>query len=522
MDDAGLVIAVRQGDDRAFEALYCRYHRRIAAYVLKTVKDHGRAEDVTQEVFLSALRRMRSTERPIAFEPWIYAIARNACIDEFRRAQRREAPVDVGENGALVDRMPTPDAALVTKLELDDLRGAFGGLSDHHHEALVLRELDGFSHREIGERMGLSRAAVESTLSRARRRLVQEYEEIATGARCRQIQRIIARAAGTTVGTREAHRLARHVSHCQPCRREALGAGIDPALLADVPPRRRRLAGLLPFPAIARLFRLGGGGDGGFAAPALSEPLHAGWAKAAAVVAVVVAGAGATGVGTEVVGDRAPASAAERSHRTAAAPVGSGGADAARVDVGERAAPAGARPPGAGKREGPARRDRGSSGVRRRAPRAGSSPGTGSSPGAGSAPSAGEAPVAGGAPSGAGAEDARDAGGGEGQDGGDGDGGAPATDAPAGDTPPPPRTVATGVDTTLGAVDQTVRGVTEGVGETLDGVGQTLRGSPQGLGETVQGVDQTVGGVTDGLGGATRGVEETLDGVLGGLLGPRR
>src|SRR5215218_329860 len=85
-----LVAAVRHGDDRAFEALYGRYHRRIHAYVLGMVKDHQRAEDVTQDVFVSALRRMRATERPIAFKPWVYEIAKNACIDQFRRSRRAE------------------------------------------------------------------------------------------------------------------------------------------------------------------------------------------------------------------------------------------------------------------------------------------------------------------------------------------------------------------------------------------------------------------------------------------------
>ena len=88
--DHRLVAAVRRGDDRAFEALYQRYHRRIHAYVFGMVKDHQRAEDVTQEVFVSALRRMRATERPIAFKPWVYEIAKNACIDQFRRAKRAE------------------------------------------------------------------------------------------------------------------------------------------------------------------------------------------------------------------------------------------------------------------------------------------------------------------------------------------------------------------------------------------------------------------------------------------------
>src|ERR671915_1668627 len=146
--DHQLVSAVRAGDDRAFEELYSRYQRRIAAYVCGMVKDYGRAEDITQDVFISALRRMRETERPIAFKPWIYEIAKNACIDQFRRSRRAEelsfdaedglAPADYGR---LVGSEPTPDAAVVAKQELDHLCGAFGGLSDTHHEILVLREL---------------------------------------------------------------------------------------------------------------------------------------------------------------------------------------------------------------------------------------------------------------------------------------------------------------------------------------------------------------------------------------------
>src|ERR687897_2272961 len=169
--DHSLVAAVRRGDDRAFEALYLRYHRRIQAYVMGMVKDHGRAEDVTQEVFVSALRRMRETERPIAFKPWIYEIAKNACIDQFRRSRRTEevslqadeglAPADYGR---LVGSDPTPDAAVAAKQDLDHLCGAFGGLSDTHHEILVMRELEGMSYREIGERMGMSPPAGEEPL----------------------------------------------------------------------------------------------------------------------------------------------------------------------------------------------------------------------------------------------------------------------------------------------------------------------------------------------------------------------
>src|SRR5918992_243695 len=156
ISDHKLVAQVRRGDDRAFEGLYERYQRRIHAYVFGMVKDHQRAEDVTQEVFVSALRRMRATERPIAFKPWIYEIAKNACIDQFRRSRRARPS----------RRSPPP-------------------------------------------------------------------------------------AGGGRLGARDTRRLARHVAHCQPCRREALAAGVDAALVARRPIRTRvaeKVAALLPFP----------------------------------------------------------------------------------------------------------------------------------------------------------------------------------------------------------------------------------------------------------------------------------
>src|SRR3954452_13262480 len=196
--DHQLVAAVRAGDDRAFERLYERYHRRIAAYIYGMVNDYGRAEDIAQDVFMSALRRMRETDRPIAFKPWIYEIAKNACIDQFRRARRaEEVSYDAEEGlaasdyGRLVTSGPTPDVAVDQKMSLDHLCGAFGGLSETHHEILVMRELEGLSYREIGERLGMSRPSVESTLFRARRRLTEEYSELISGERCRRIQAII-------------------------------------------------------------------------------------------------------------------------------------------------------------------------------------------------------------------------------------------------------------------------------------------------------------------------------------------
>jgi RNA polymerase sigma factor (sigma-70 family) len=319
-----LVAAVRTGDDRAFGELYERYGRRIVSYVFGMVGDHGRAEDITQEVFISALRRMRETERPIAFKPWIYEIARNACIDEFRRARRvREVPLaidddDPGEaDRRLVSRTDSPDATFERRQKLDDLRGAFRGLSDNHHKLIVMRELEGLSYDEIGKRMGMTRPIVESTLFRARRRLNDEYQEIASGRRCEQVHAVIEGGAKSvnSLGIKERRRFARHVAHCQPCRRFARAEGFDDSVL-QVPGVASKIAALLPIPAFLR-WRRGGGGGGGEGESTTSVGSHSFGAlqsvqtvaqyvdpaspavglgrAAAAVAAVVIAGGGVVG-----------------------------------------------------------------------------------------------------------------------------------------------------------------------------------------------------------------------------------
>jgi RNA polymerase sigma factor (sigma-70 family) len=262
------------------------------------VHDHQRAEDITQDVFISALRRMRATDARIAFKPWIYEIAKNACIDAFRRSKRAEEVSYDVEDGAerlhLTSNGPTPDAAVDTRMSLDHLRGAFGGLSEAHHQILVMRELEGLSYRQIGERLGMSRPSVESTLFRARRRLSEEYEELVSGERCRRIQAIIAGATGGQVGTRDERKMARHVSYCQPCRRAAIVAGFDPDALTPKRTVREKIAALLPVPAFLKRFIAGG--DGGMLSTAAryAEPAGGGWVKLAAVAsALALAGLGA-------------------------------------------------------------------------------------------------------------------------------------------------------------------------------------------------------------------------------------
>lgn len=190
VSDDHLITAVRRGDDAAFEVLYRRYSDRVARFVRGRIGDRGRAEDVVQEVFLSALRRMRATDTQIAFRPWIFEIAKNAAIDHYRRSSRtEEVSIHGHETMRPTDQLrlvsashARPDNAVLHKERFEHLQQSFGGLSENHHRVLVLREFEGLSYREIATKMEMTRPAVESALFRARRRLQQEYARVAAVA----------------------------------------------------------------------------------------------------------------------------------------------------------------------------------------------------------------------------------------------------------------------------------------------------------------------------------------------------
>jgi RNA polymerase sigma factor (sigma-70 family) len=484
-----LVAAIRAGDDRAFEELYSQYRERIFAFILSKVHDHGRAEDIAQEVFMSALRRMRSSDQAIAFKPWIYEIAKNACIDEFRRGSRgREVPLEadgefvVDRQKSAVSSAPTPAAAVESKQRLDDLRGAFGGLSTTHHQLLVMREFEGMSYDEIGQRLDMTRQMVESGLFRARRKLNDEYQELASGQRCEQIQAAIESGrlrAVSTLGIRDRRRCARHLAHCQPCRHAALMAGVDEALLR---PRSiaAKIAALLPFPLWRLPWRsrgakaasatgshhLAGAGPAGLV-PSAGAALSLG--QAAATVAVIIAGAGGGLAVHGLTGGQGHHAALPSTHRVSS---GSGGSAAPASAPAVKTAHA-----GASVAHGP-------SAISFAGSHAASAQGRATRRQSGSAPGAPGTGTAGSRSSASGSGPAQ--------------GTAASRPSPSGAA----TTAVKGATKTVGGLGKTVTNAGKALGGAATGVGTTVHKVADGLNGAVHGVDNTLGKVTSGVGNA--------------------
>lgn len=171
LDDAALVAAARRGEREAFGALVRRYLRAAHAVAYATVRDPADAEDVVQEAFLEALRRLEQCRDPARFAGWLMAIVRSRGHNRRRWLRRRDTePLDDGAPAAAAaDADPARDA------ERAELRGrlleALDGLPDAQRQAVLLHDLEDRPHAEVAAALGVTENHSRQLLHRARKRL---------------------------------------------------------------------------------------------------------------------------------------------------------------------------------------------------------------------------------------------------------------------------------------------------------------------------------------------------------------
>ncbi|WP_189061814.1 RNA polymerase sigma factor [Longimycelium tulufanense] len=179
VDDGTLAIRAADGDVAAFEMLLRRYSDRVFGLALRMVGDRGEAEDIAQEVFVTAWRRMAELADPGAVRTWLFRIAHRQCLGVLRRRRdRRTDPVEalpetagtaVGVGTAAGDPARLAEAGA----GVEALRRALAGLPPSQRAVWLLAEVDGLSYAEIAAVVGSSEQAVRGRLSRARARLAE-------------------------------------------------------------------------------------------------------------------------------------------------------------------------------------------------------------------------------------------------------------------------------------------------------------------------------------------------------------
>ncbi len=151
--------------DEAFEQLYRRYVKDVYHYALALLRNPADAEDVTQTTFLNAYRAFQRGEEILKPKNWLIKIAHNVARSRYARISRRVKEVPLEEH---VDQLAIPEEE---KPNVEGVLRALGRLPFNQRAALVMRELEGRSYTEIADTLGVSVAAVETLIFRARRSL---------------------------------------------------------------------------------------------------------------------------------------------------------------------------------------------------------------------------------------------------------------------------------------------------------------------------------------------------------------
>ena len=178
--DRQLAERVLDGDERAFRTLYRRHTPRLWALVHRMLGPNARpeAEDAVQETWIRAVEALDSFRWEAAFSTWLTGIGLNCAREALRQRQRRN---QTSADGLLelVGGGPRPDPG-----RRMDLEEAIGALPDGYRTVLVLHDLEGFTHPEISDRLGIAVGTSRSQLHHARRavRRYLEPEESKHGA----------------------------------------------------------------------------------------------------------------------------------------------------------------------------------------------------------------------------------------------------------------------------------------------------------------------------------------------------
>ena len=271
LSDTGLAHRAAGGSQRAFEAIFERYHPDLYRYCAAILGNAEDAHDAVQNTMFKVLRALPGEKREIKLKPWLYRIAHNEAID-LLRARRSTEPIDgeslVGRGG------PATEVEARERLRL--LVADIAELPARQRGALVMREMSGLSYEQIGEALATSPAVARQTLYEARLSLGQMSE--GREMRCREVMRAVSDDDGRLLRRRD---IRAHLRSCASCR----------SFQAEISNRRRELAALAPLPAAAAAGilqgLLGGTAGGSSGAAGGAGAVGAGAAKALAGTAAI-------------------------------------------------------------------------------------------------------------------------------------------------------------------------------------------------------------------------------------------
>ena len=182
-EESQLLRDARTGDTRAFSGLVRLYQGRIYGLVRRLVHDEDVAEELTQDAFLKAYRRLDSFRGDARFSTWLYRIAVNVCHDyrgsRTARSRRTEDSLDLPETPEA--RMPRagtrPDEEVATREMAEAFQASLDALGPNYREAFLLRHQEDLGYEQIAEVLDISVSNAKVRVHRAREMILDALRE---------------------------------------------------------------------------------------------------------------------------------------------------------------------------------------------------------------------------------------------------------------------------------------------------------------------------------------------------------
>jgi RNA polymerase sigma-70 factor, ECF subfamily len=183
---ADLVARARRGEEAAFEALFELHKRRVYSLCLRMTRSPADAEDLTQEAFLKAFRKISTFRGESTFSTWLHRLTVNEVLMYLRKKRLPQVPLDVvdaSQEEPLRREYRDDDRRLMGTIDRINLSEAIAHLPAGYRTALVLFDLEGYEHHEIAQIMHWSVGNSKSQLHKARRK-IRHWLRLRGGKEC--------------------------------------------------------------------------------------------------------------------------------------------------------------------------------------------------------------------------------------------------------------------------------------------------------------------------------------------------
>jgi RNA polymerase sigma-70 factor, ECF subfamily len=184
MENEDLLLKVKAGDKSAFNELVMLYGNIVLNTCYRFLLDKADAEDVSQEVFIEIFQSIKTFRGNSKLSTWIYRIAVSKCLDEIKKRNRKKRIISLGkilhldEVADWIAGGPSPDKNIQEKEKMEEIMQALNSLPDNQRVAFSLSKIDGYTNTEIADMMNTTVEAVESLVSRAKKKVSAELESI--------------------------------------------------------------------------------------------------------------------------------------------------------------------------------------------------------------------------------------------------------------------------------------------------------------------------------------------------------